>query len=75
MRFWLKLLAIAILVYVHTAGLIFDVPRLNILNETIRALYFHVPMWFAMMFLFTYSVWSSIKYLQTQQIKAIVPQS
>jgi heme exporter protein C len=30
--------------------------------------YFHVPMWFAMMFLFTYSVWASIQYLRTQKI-------
>jgi heme exporter protein C len=45
MKNWLKYLAVALLVYVHTAGLLFEVPRLNILNETIRVLYFHVPMW------------------------------
>ena len=31
--------------------------------------FFHVPMWFTMMFLFTYSVWSSIKYVRTGDLK------
>lgn len=48
----------------HTGGLLFDVPRLNILNETIRALYFHVPMWFAMILLFLLSVYYAIRYLR-----------
>ena len=39
------------------------------MNETIRLNYFHVPMWFTMMFLFSYSVWSSIKYLRTQDAR------
>lgn len=52
-----------LLFYVHTAGLLFDVPRLNILNETIRALYFHVPMWFAMILLFMLSVFYAVRYL------------
>ena len=37
-----------LLTYVIIAGLIFDVPSLPILNEAIRVLYFHVPMWFTM---------------------------
>lgn len=52
------------MVYVHIGGLLFDVPRLNILNETIRALYFHVPMWFGMVLLFLISVFNSILYLR-----------
>ncbi|MFD1000664.1 cytochrome c biogenesis protein CcsA [Ohtaekwangia kribbensis] len=63
MKTWLKLTAIALLFYVHIAGLLFDVPRLNILNETIRALYFHVPMWFGMVLLFLISFIYSIRYL------------
>ena len=42
-----------------------DVPRLFILNETIRNLYFHVCMWFAMMIFFIISFVYSIKYLRT----------
>jgi heme exporter protein C len=64
MKTWLKLTAIALLFYVHIAGLLFDVPRLNILNETIRALYFHVPMWFGMVLLFLISFIYSILYLR-----------
>ncbi|HEY9004652.1 cytochrome c biogenesis protein CcsA [Ohtaekwangia sp.] len=64
MKTWLKITAILLLLYVHTAGLLFDVPRLNILNETIRALYFHVPMWFGMVLLFLISVYYAIQYLR-----------
>jgi len=38
-------------------------PYLNILQETIRNLYFHVPMWFGMMFILLMSVMNSIIYL------------
>ena len=58
-----KALAIILLVYVHSAGMLMDVPRLNILNETVRSLYFHVPMWFGMFLLFLLSIAYSIRYL------------
>jgi heme exporter protein C len=63
MKTWLKIVAIVLLVYIHIGGLLFDVPRLNILNETIRALYFHVPMWFVMCLLYSVSVVFAIMYL------------
>lgn len=61
---WWKALGIALLLYTFTVGLLGEVPRLPILNETIRNLYFHVTMWFAMMILLTVSVVYSIKYLR-----------
>lgn len=64
MKNWLKILAVVLLFYVHIGGMLLDVPRLNILNETIRALYFHVPMWFGMVLLFLLSVYYSILYLR-----------
>jgi heme exporter protein C len=64
MKNWVKILGICLLLYVHTAGLLAEVPRLNILNETVRALYFHVPMWFGMTFLFTMSVYYAVRYLR-----------
>lgn len=67
MKSWLKITAIILLIYVHTAGLLMDVPRLAILNETIRALYFHVPMWFGMVFLYMISVYHSVRYLRNPQ--------
>ena len=44
-------------------GFLGEVPRLNILNETIRNLYFHVGMWFAMIALMTVSLVYSIRFL------------
>lgn len=42
----------------------YDFPFRNILAETIRNLYFHVPLWFGMIFLFLASVIYSIRYLR-----------
>ncbi|WPP53677.1 cytochrome c biogenesis protein CcsA [Catalinimonas niigatensis] len=61
---WWKVLTIVLIIYTITAGLLFEVPRLAILNETIRVLYFHVPMWFGMITLLTVSLVYSIKYLR-----------
>lgn len=61
---WWKILSLILLVYTVVGGFLFNVPRLPILNETIRNLYFHVCMWFAMMIMFIISVVYSIKYLR-----------
>ena len=45
------------------------VPRLDILNETIRNLYFHVPMWFTMLALFAAAFYYSIKFLSSGDLK------
>lgn len=63
---WWKILTALLVVYATVAGLLLDVPRLAILNETIRNLYFHVPMWFAMVVLFTISVYQSIRALNSK---------
>lgn len=39
-------------------------PFRNILQETIRNTYFHVSLWFAMMFLFIAAVWNAVAYLR-----------
>lgn len=54
-----------LLVYTIVAGLLGPVPTLPLLQETIRNLYFHVCMWFAMMILFTVSVVYSVNYLRS----------
>lgn len=51
------------MVYTIVAGFMMEVPRLHILNESIRNLYFHVPMWFGMIILLGVSVAYSIAYL------------
>lgn len=72
---WWKIVTIILLLYVVIGGLLMDVPRLNILNETIRALYFHVPMWFGMIIMLGIAVYHSIKYLKNpsaeRDIKAL----
>ena len=64
-RIWWKVLCVVLLLYTVIGGLLMDAPRLPILNETIRNLYFHVPMWFGMTILFIASMVFSIKYLRT----------
>lgn len=68
-RNWWKILAAVLLIYSFIAGLLVAVPRLPILHETIRNLYFHVPMWFTMIFLYLLSVINSIKYLSSADEK------
>jgi len=66
---WWKIIVIALLYYTVIGGMLLPVPRLPIMNETIRLNYFHVPMWFTMMFLFTFSIWYSIRYLNSNNMK------
>jgi heme exporter protein C len=65
---WWKVLGSLLLVYVSVMGLIGEVPRLHILNETIRNVYFHVPLWFSMMILMVISMVCSVKYLRSGNI-------
>lgn len=45
-------------------------PFRNILSETIRNTYFHVPLWFAMIFIFIASVAHSVRYLRGGSLEA-----
>ena len=60
---WWKITAILLVIYSIIGGLLSEVPHLPILHESIRNLYFHVPMWFSMILLYLISVIYSIKYL------------
>jgi heme exporter protein C len=53
-----------LLLYTVVMGFLGHVPRLAILNETERNLYFHVPMWFGMTIILLASVINSIRYLR-----------
>jgi heme exporter protein C len=66
---WWKFLSIILLLYSFIGGLLFSVPRLAIVNETIRGLYFHVPMWFTMVTMFGISFFNAIKYLRKPSIQ------
>lgn len=60
---WWKILSVVLLTYTVVGGLLLEVPRLDIVNESIRALYFHVPMWFGMITMFLLSMVCAIRYL------------
>ena len=62
---WWKWLGSVLVIYSLIAGLLWDVPHLPILHESIRNLYFHVPMWFTMIVLYLIAVLYSIKYLRS----------
>jgi heme exporter protein C len=65
--FW-KILTILLILFTIVGGFLFDVPQLAILEESIRNLYFHVPMWFGMLILFLVSVVYSFRYLSTNNL-------
>lgn len=62
-KVWWKILAVVLVLYSLVQGLLGSVPRQPILNETIRNVYFHVPLWFGMMVLMISSMVYSFKYL------------
>lgn len=65
MKHWWKVLSVLLILYSLIAGLLGPVPALPIVNETIRVLYYHLPMWFAMFTLYLISVIYSIRYLSS----------
>lgn len=60
---WWKILAIVLIIYSFGAGLLGAVPKMGIVRESIRNLYYHLPMWFTMMTLYTCSFVYSLLYL------------
>lgn len=47
----------------------FNYPNQPILNETIRNIFYHVPSWFAMLFIMTVSLVFSIRFLRNSEMK------
>ncbi len=50
-------------------GLLIPVPQLPVIHESIRNLFYHVPMWFAMMIMFLCGVINSLRYLKNFDIR------
>ncbi|WP_082115953.1 cytochrome c biogenesis protein CcsA [Hymenobacter terrenus] len=59
-----KTLTVLLLIAASAVGILVPVPPLPIVNESIRNLFFHVPMWFSMITVLLVSVWYSILYLR-----------
>ena len=64
-KIWWKILAIVLVLFSIVAGFLFHVPAKPILNETIRNIHFHVPMWFSMIVMLTVSFIYSIRFLKS----------
>jgi heme exporter protein C len=68
MKHWYKILSLLLIFYTLMWGLLNAVPRLDILNETIRNVYYHVPIWFAMLFMMGVSFVHSIRALASDKL-------
>ena len=68
-HWWWKIIAILLVMYTIVMGFMGNVPRLDILNETIRNLYFHVPLWFAMLVQMGISWVFALMYLNGYKLK------
>lgn len=68
-KIWWKILCVVIIFYVLIMGFLGPVPRLAIINESIRNTYFHVALWLAMTTLLLLSMIWSIRYLTKGNIK------
>ncbi len=74
-KHWWKIVGVIVIYYVIIYGFLMEVPKLSILNETIRNLFFHVAIWFAMFILLIVSVVYSIKYLKTSKVEVDIKAS
>ncbi len=59
---WWKITGLLLMIYVIIGGLLFDVPQTSI-QETIRNIYFHVGMWFGMIFILFIALVHSLRFL------------
>ena len=66
---WWKFLGLALVLYSIVVGLSIEVPALPVIHQTIRNLFYHVPMWFAMFVMLGISLVYSIRYLSGFKIK------
>lgn len=66
---WWKILGLALVLYSIVAGLLIEVPVLPVIHQTIRNLFYHVSMWFAMFVMLGTSLVYSIRYLSGFKIK------
>ena len=70
-KYWWKILVVALLLYVSINGFLVPVPNPPgvPLQQSIRNLFFHVPMWIGMMVLLGISVVYAIMYLRNPSVK------
>ena len=62
-KYWWKITAFVLLIYSIFFGLTTKVPYDAMIEDSIRNVFYHVPMWFCMVIMFTISFIYAIKYL------------
>ncbi len=62
-KMWWKIAGVILVGYGLIAGLVVPVPDLPVIHESIRNLFYHVCMWFAMLTLFSIGVVNAVRYL------------
>lgn len=67
---WWKITGALLILYTIVWGLLNTVPHLPILHETIRNVYYHVPIWFAMLFQMGYSVVFAVIHLSKNDARS-----
>lgn len=65
MKPWKYIVAVW-LTLVITAGFLIPIPDIDILEQSARNLFLHVPMWFTMMIAFSVAFWYSVRYLNDE---------
>lgn len=68
MKVWKYVVAIW-MTLVIAGGFLITIPEIPILEQTARNIFFHVPMWMTMFFLFVISFWYSIQYLNEPDMR------
>src|SRR6185295_6936694 len=66
---WWKVLCVLLVTYTIIAGFLIPAPDLDVIHESIRNLYFHVPMWFGMTLMLLVSIYYSIRYLLKNDLR------
>lgn len=69
LKHWWKILSFMLLLFTVIAGFLKKIPWFGQNAETTRNVFFHVPMWFGMMILYTVSVVFSLLYLRSLKLK------
>jgi heme exporter protein C len=64
---WWKILSVILLLYAIGAGFTVEIPNTNI-GDTLRNVFYHVGMWFAMLAIMTSSFINSIKFLSSGKL-------
>ncbi|MFA6262410.1 MAG: cytochrome c biogenesis protein CcsA [Bacteroidia bacterium] len=67
---WWKIVGVICVFYALIGGLLMPIPDLPILEQSIRNLFYHVPMWFGMILLLSASLYHAVRYLSKPNLNS-----